>query len=625
MKSRSNKAFLFIKKYILGLSFLLLIFSYFAVTIYHSQNDFITSDELAHVGAAESYNYGLGLNWEHPPAEKFLNSVFIRLFMPDLEFNGPEKEGQNQFTRGSYLYFDSQYSPQFFLTVSRFSYILYNSILFLWVFLYAWVFKLISKGLSLTFLVITVFSTSFITHAHLITYDVGGSIAVFLTILSLLLLVFNFHKFTFFQRFLHSFVFSILFGLALTTKFSNLIVVPVLVFIILFAVIYSLFNKKYKLFFQAFGFCIMSAVIPFLMIGGFYQYGFYNKDYIFTKRPVLGETSQVYNLYADFNNYVKDTNPEIHEKLEPWWWYGEGVVATIARSSEIQEPFLYGEFRNVNFGEYVFNLFWFKENPVLYLFLLVALFSLVYYLIRFAREEILQPEFRKIFLKKNLWYVLYFSSSFAAFLIFYTVYSSNTALVIGYRHFYPGLIFIYGIAAFFVYKLIEKQKLAWLAYSLCLIYIIFGIAAVPQSLTYTNFLWTQDKYLLAGDSTINWAQDHGSAYKYLLDNNLINDQNKTKIASYIFNLFLAPDKIVRVEGGPNYPELGRQKAQYQFGVDQIPIQQTPWEYLIVDINFFQNAIKLSDKSPIAKQNYEYIKSLKPIFQKNDVIFVYKLK
>ncbi|NES87077.1 MAG: hypothetical protein F6K10_40370, partial [Moorea sp. SIO2B7] len=333
--------------------FLLLFLIYFILGIYLIQTTSIASDEPAYIGAAYSYTQGLGLNPEHPPLLKMINAALIKLFYPEHNISLPDPSTLVEDSAIRLAGFNVGYTylisnPEGFdkiIFISRIGYLAFNSILLLWLYVYTYVLKLITPVISITLAILCVFSPSFYSHNFLISFDVSVAICALLTILSLTILIINLFKFSSKQLLCHFLITTILLFFSLNAKFSNLILLPIVIGAYFLTIIYLIKTRKSKVALKFTVFSVISLVSQPLLIAFIYRIAFRK----------LPNQSIVDNL----NRYL------------------QGVNMTLGTKDGVQQPFLYGKFVPITYMEYIQKIFWFKENPCLFLIILVIILSLI--------------------------------------------------------------------------------------------------------------------------------------------------------------------------------------------------------------------------------------------------------
>jgi len=627
------------------LAFLFLILSYFLLGFYQSSTNSITTDEIAHLGAAQAFSQGEGLNTEHPPIQKFFNSIVITVFFPNFE----EGEAINQYPRGESFYTESKYKPSDILFLSRISYLVFNSIIFFWLMVYSLYFKLLEPKVSLIFASLYLFSPSFYSHNQLITFDVGAATTSLMFLVTFFIVARNYLSFSLKHKFIHISVLTFFLFLALGTKFSNLILLPIFIGVCLFSILIFLLSKQFKKALEISFFSVFSLIFAFLGVGSVYLRAYGKTEYNLKPIPALIEKSKLAANYYEFNGYLERENPGLWKASQPVLRYFDGAMETLSRSNDIQEPYLFGEYRLVSYIQYVSQILWFKENPGLFI---LGISWIFYFLNKVFRNlgkylELLKQYFLEFknntlnFIKNHkTWATIVALGPILLFPVGYVIIAKDSYLVIGYRHFYSVLILIYFLVATLVSKINFTPKIFdfnlgsetkkyfftrnYFCILLVLIYTSFGVFGASQSLSYVNFFWSKSKIELANDSTINWAQNHSYPFKYLHDNGLITEENSDKIGIHIFGIALPIEKLVELACGQKYPKLD-DRNRYNFDLGKIDIRNSNWEYFVADSEFFQKSQKISKNSALAKENYNYISSLKPIYSHNDIIFVYELK
>ena len=113
--------------------------------------------------------------------------------------------------------------------------------------------------------------------------------------------------------------------------------------------------------------------------------------------------------------------------------------------------------------------------------------------------------------------------------------TKDSRFIIGYRYFYPIIVFVYLLIA----SLTVFLKHKWQKYVLLVgltIYVYLGIIGIPQSLSYVNPIWNQEKWKLADDSTINWGQETEHGVEYLLTHKLLPKDNDNTITYQLFGV-----------------------------------------------------------------------------------------
>ncbi|NES87078.1 MAG: hypothetical protein F6K10_40375 [Moorea sp. SIO2B7] len=574
--------------------FLFLIITYFGLGIYLINTTSLTGDEPAYLGAAYAYTKGQGLNQEHPLLLKLINSVLIQFFFNEHNIEVPNPQTLDAisirlvpFSLGYSFLMSNQDKFDTILFASRFAYLTFNSILLFWLYIYTYKLKLIKPIFSISLAIIYIFSPSFYAHNFLTTFDVASAICALLTILSLTIIVRNFSSFKIREYLAHFLLFTILLCFSLNVKFSNFILVPIVIIAYLVTIIYFLSISKHQLAVKLSLFSTVSLLIQPLLIAIMYRIAF-------SKLPNQG-------IIDNLNRYY------------------QGLLITLGAKYNVQQPFLYGKFVPITYIEYIRNIFWFRENPGLFLIFMVIILSSIF--IFLTNKTKLRRQFKNLNIRIVLPSIaLLFLVSIYPVIYFYL--ASNSRFVLGYRYFYPVLIFIYALVAIFIASIRNKIQQICLIFSL-IVYIIFGVIGIPQSLSYVNYLWTEEKWKLTHD--INWGQETKYTVQYLLDNNLLPSKNDNIIIHGLDVVVLNFTEYLSImTRDKNNFDIGSYYTRFSFD-ENSKIQDLDYKYLVVDSIFKQRLSAKSTTNSIAAQNFKFIEKTNPIYSRNGIIFIYQLK
>jgi hypothetical protein len=480
------------------------------------------------------------------------------------------------------------------ILLSRLTYLLWNSIFLIWLFIYTYVIKKINPKISITLAILFIFSPSFYSHDFLIAFDSSTAIYALLTILSLVITLASLHQWS--NKSLAFQFLTITFFLfcAINVKFSNLILLPIVIITYLFTLLYLYKQRDFKLF-KIFSILSgLSLLAQPIFIAGLYHYAF---------GSFPGQS-----FFDNLNRFF------------------QGALKTRSMVIDIvKEPFWNGQFIPINYGEYVSRIFWYKENPGLFILSIFIFFVLIWtVLTNLAKGNSIQKFLRTIPSPKKL-IIIAFGLLVSIYPIIYFFAAKGSRFVIGYRHFYPILIFIYTLLA--VATIIIKSKRQKIILNFCLfLYIFWGIMGISQSLSYVNFFWTKEKWMFTNDSTLNWGQEHLNAARYLLEEKLLPTKNDNIIIGKTFSVF----------GGFNeYLELLSKKLNYPLDVKTYydtplfdpftsAITQSVYKYLLIDSEVLQQLVRESATNKIAQDNLIFLKTHLPIFNSNGILFIYQL-
>ncbi len=588
-----------IKDYFFKISLVFIIISYFIIGFYNIKNIPITNDEIAHLASAQAYTQKYPINLEHPPVLKALNSVVINSFFGDFE-----SQEDSQWDRGQEFLFESKYDTEDIIFSSRLVYLGFNSLIFLWLIFYTYYFKFIDQRISLFFAVLYTFSPNFLSHNILLTFDVGGSISVLMAILTLIFSLKNLTKLNLKDFWINLVVLSTLVFLAVGTKFSNLILLPILGIVLIALSIKKILDKDFEGMVRSWQIKIFS--FGFLGVGLF----------------------SLYSFLMDFNpNNLRLTEDKSGILLTPIYNIIDGVSYTLSRSRNIEYVFINEVFDKIIYQDFIARVFWFKENPILLLFIafIVISASVIIAKMIFSYKELSSLQ------KAN--YV--FGVIFLAFPLIYFAVARNSYFTIGYRHFYPILIFIYFAISYLTVKLAVNKIQKMLVFGMLGLYVIFGIIGINQGIGYVNPLWNKPKWQLISDSTIYWGEYQIKAIEFLYDydkslwSENISDEKGIIFATWTHN-----------KGTPTTPSLdvktlglGDKETLEDFDkfidLTKEDVQDSRYRYIVYDVEAIQimsDAMNKEENNKIVRENFEYLMDEENIiYSKNEVIFVVKLK
>ena len=571
---------------------ILLIIIYYIIGLYLMQQTSVTSDESAYIGAAYAYTQGLGLNQEHPLCFKLINSLIINLFFPNYNLDVPSiniVSGEESiearlaaFNLGYSLLMDSPNQFKQLLFSLRLPYLILNSFVFIWLYLYTFILKKVLPQISLTFALLYVFSPSFYSHNFLIAFDVSTSLYALLCILTLIIICDEVFNRADSKNKINFFIFNFILFIAMNAKFSNLILIPITIITSSY-IGYYLFNQKIKKDFYEF--ILLSIISLFLqLLSIILMYG-----WAFRSFP---EQSLFDNLIV----------------------YIQGIQMNLSTAGGVREPYWQGSFTSITSLQYLSKIFWFKENPALFI---IGIFLVIILVYRIKNIK----NFRAKINSKNLPLILLA----IAYPLIYFWLMKDSRFIIGYRYFYPIIIFIYLLIASLTIILKHKWQKYVLLGGLAL-YIYFGILGIPQSLSYVNPLWTQPKWQLTDDSTINWGQETEQAAQYLLNNKLLTEDNNNVIIYQLFGVNISfvqyLDLLSQIKPYPI--NIESYYAPSRFNPETEKIFNLPHKYLLIDSTVKQKIYAHKDDNKNAAKNWIFLSNNQPIYSRNDIIFIYQL-
>jgi hypothetical protein len=379
-------------------------------------------------------------------------------------------------------------------------------------------------------------------------------------------------------------------GFAINTKFSNLLLLPVILMTLMVTTIYLFTNQKIKLGFKFLCLSLLSLGLQPLFIFWVYRIAF---------RSLPGQS-----LQDIFNRYLM----------------GIQLTQEVAKGEQI--PFLHGQFRAVNYGQYLSKIIWFKENPLLFFLIILILFAIIKAYQVFYKRQFLK-EIKD--LKNPLLYLSSLIVLVGAYPLTYVVLAKDSHFILGYRYFYPVLIFLYFLMAVLAVSLQAYYSQKLLIWGLIL-YAVAGVIAVPQTLSYVNPLWNQNKWLLSNDSTINWGQENRRVAQFLLNHQLLPTVNQDNFIQRTFGTVINVNQYLEIIAQQqDYPiDIQSYYHQPRFEPLQNEIASLPHQYLVIDSTVWQDIYAKRENQAIAEKNWDYLQKHRPIYSHNDIMFIYQL-
>lgn len=502
--------------YILGVSALekitvaVLLLFFLISGLYYAAANSITSDEKTHitVGYINLKFHDYRFNIEHPPLVKqlaALSLLFVKLNFP-FEIYRVSVPDDIVKIQNAFLYKIGN-DLDFMLFLSRIPNILISLMLGLFIYLYS---KKIN-GIFAAFISLSLFALSplFLAHSSLVTMDTTISCFYFVTIYFLMRYFDTEKDFPLAGA-------AVFTGLSFISKFSGLILIPViylLVFMrsfypvqeakkitlknwiknIIFFLPFLIFSISYKKSFR-----LIAPALAIYMI----SYLFYNKKTLFSKMNFAGRSLLIIMVSAfaiiilDYTNYSWFP---FHSATMP---YFKGFSYFEGHAQYGQDSYLLGVNSKSGGWWYYFPLaILFKEPFVTLLFFLLGLAGLC-----LKKEKLLS---------KALLVMPAFAYLFIAMFI--------NKLNIGIRHILPVYPFLFVIAGYSVCAVKHSKAMKYLLSILIFILAIDVLGSYPAHLPYFNRLigGVRSGYKFLGDSNIAWGQDWKRLKEYI-EKNAIN-------------------------------------------------------------------------------------------------------
>jgi len=511
-----------------------------------------TIDEGTHLAAGYSYlmKNDFRMNTEHPPLIKELSALPLLLINKKIDspFKYSSWQDYNQWKFAEDLIYYNKISADTIILLGRIPIMLLS--LLLGFFIFKWTQQLFGTTAGLFSLLLYSFSPNIIAHGRYITTDLALAAFFFITIY-------------YFSKFLKSgqgkflLATAIFYGCALATKFSALILIPIL--FLLYAISHFYYHQKgvlynLKKFFTTF-FIIFG--IGWLII--FTTYGFEIKKPIEDKNVqeqyTKLENILSHNLIEEQNDLVKKiiilTNPQnktgqliknIAENVPlPAFTYLNGLTKLFFHNYHGHTSYLLGQYSEYGWW-YYFPLAFLLKTPTTTIVLIFLLISGVIWFIFKNKYYKKSP----LLLFKKIPLSLY---CLVVPPLFYLLWSLASNINLGIRHIliiYPFIFVLLGILATIHFQ--KRRKIYYLFIAgLLIFYIISSLSVYPHYLAYFNEIVggpaNGPRYLV--DSNIDWGQDVKKLKKYMVKHGIehvcLSYFGKAKLEYYDIDYRYLPD------------------------------------------------------------------------------------
>lgn len=533
-----------------------------------------TFDEIAHLPAGYFYlkTGDFSLNVEHPPLIKMiaaLSLLFLPVRMPD---NHPTWKDEWQF--GKQFFYQSNKNADQILFWGRMPLVLIS--LLLGFFVFKWAKELYGDKAGLFALFLYAFEPNILAHSRYVTVDLGVAFFIFLAI-------YQFWKFTYHPSRINLLFAGIALGLALASKFSAVVLIPIyLLFAFLARIKYKRIwslqkslppnSKSESVKKVPFSFAALLLIfsIAFLIIVASYGLQFKPLSSPFSRHETLKK-------FIPDNVFFKKTIYYWAENIPiPAQEYLTGLNFVIAHNRSGHPAFLLGKHSIKGWWYYFIVAFMIKTPIPLLLLIIVS--------ILFFRKYTNLSKYNEIFLILPV-VVIFVTSSFSQ-------------INIGLRHILP----IYPLLFVFMSKItnlkFKRQKtIASIALGLSAWYVISSLTIYPHYLAYFN----------------EFVGGPNNGYKYLVDSNLDWGQDLKGLARYVKEKKIKKIKLSYF--GNTSPDYYR--IPYELVTEKEMHQYTPGIYAI-------SATNLQNVYADDKTRFAWLKKYKPENKVGYSIFVYNI-
>ena len=490
------------------------------LTITSLWDDSFIVDEIPHVGAGYSYitKGDYRLNPEHPPLAKDLAGLALSLFPINQSAFSTQywtSDINGQWNFGRTLIYNRANNVDTITRTAKITMLLF--FVFSAVLIYRWAQERYGKRAAFIAILLFSFSPTVLAHSRFVTTDMPALFGILLGTY-------------FFVKFLEKpdrgrFWFAaVAFGIAQLTKFSLVLIVPLLVLMAIawsFANLYS-FRSSVILFIRS---LVLMAVGIIIIVWPVYALHTMNYP------PEKQKTDTIYNLGSYGNRLIADPVIWASDKpaIRPLAYYATGILMVNQRSIGGNTTFFLGEVRNYAWKHYFPVVYGIKEPLVFWLLVIIVLLFLAAR-VKFSISNFQFP-IKSQFSKIRNWVKNYFVEfSMLLWLAIYWYLSIKANLNIGVRHLLPTYGFVFILLAGQLSKIIQNAKikmendnakykifnfklslftLNFTLFTLLGWYVADVVRVHPHYLTYFNQLagGPAGGHQYAVDSNLDWGQD----------------------------------------------------------------------------------------------------------------------
>ncbi len=563
-----------------GLVFALLAMM-FATAVTSVKDDSITGDEIIYPAAGYSYwlYHRYDINFEHAPLGKLITAIPYLFSRPNLD----EKEiGHNQWGFGQGFFYDWNRGQTDQLLFDARLMVMLLMVLF-GIFLYWAINRWWGNATALLSVTVYALAPSILAHARLATFDFPVSVFMFMA-------VYLFLDWLKSNSWRSAVLAGVVYGLAQSTKFSALLLVPIFLVLIGLKIWLQPVLKKLRL---RFLFQIITVhLLCFAVLWGTYFLAASQTAPQEVDAMIRGTTqdSKTPNPEA-WRTVLTPLNSNIVTR--PLAVYGAGVLRSFnyTRGPITNFPqYLFGSFSDMGWWYYYLAAFIIKEPIPILLLLLGTLITII------LPKKKRKPDIRLIG-----WWVT---------LIGLTILTMGGNLNIGYRYVLPILPILYVLLSKHFLQFtqwlatVSRSKLSYLGVAVILLWLLVeNIFVFPAYLSYFN----------------QFAGGPSNGYRYLIDSNLDWGQDLYRLRSWV-----QENKINHIyvdyfgQGSLEHylDGIGYERRSVDDGL--------PNGFLAVSVTFLESsqAIHAKNKDAIT---YEPLTHLTPVADIGHSIFVYDLR
>jgi len=596
----------------------------FGLAFFSMLGDANTMDELAHTPAGYSYivKQDMRLNPEHPPLLKDLAGLSIWLgskitndpiYFPDqVEPWTEDLNGQWDF--GRELLFRNNNNADKIILLARLPMLLFMIVLGFYIF--RWARQLYGNTAGVSALFLYSLSPAFIANGRLVTTDVVAAAAFFISIYYFIEWIKNTNT-------KNLVIAGIVFGLALLSKFSLVLLIP---YFVLITLIWAVLKRRFLK--PIIGLALI-GLIAMALVWPVYQFHVWN----YPAEKQIADAAAYLETYG--NRMFADPVIWASDKpiLRPYAQFFTGFLMVFQRAIGGNTTYFLGEISRTAWPHYFPFVFLIKVPLPL---LLLMLISLIYVL---SQSRIKKMFKYQVFKRLRLFLKKYFTEF--ALLTFFAIYwytSITSNLNIGIRHVFPVFPIIYILLSGQLKKWIHPssgpfleeiklnskkefksvKKITWshfITYSkYTIIIILFAWYAFGTIKVYPHFL-TFFNESIGGPS---------QGYKYVTDSNLDWGQDLKRLAIFVDDNNI--DKIYFDFFGGDSPEYRLGDKYQPWWGDRDPKELPLNSWLAVSATFLQGGRGVPNPEYHEKTGYyNWLTKYEPVTVIGNSIFIYHIE
>ncbi|MFH1769383.1 MAG: glycosyltransferase family 39 protein [Parcubacteria group bacterium] len=482
------------------------------LAVFSFWNDSLIVDEIPHIGAGYSYlkKGDMRLNSEHPPLAKDIGALPLVIFNSDELFESEAWNGDGyyrQWNFGASLLYPQDTNSQALTRAVKFPMLIF--FILSAVLIFKWCLRRYGDKTALLALTLFAFSPTILAHSRYVATDVPAMFGC-------LLAMYFFIKFLKDTKKQNLIIASIAIGIALLTKFSTILLIPLfLVIAFIWGIVHTHSTGRQI----EFGFKYLRRTIIMIAIGFVIivwpVYFLHTMNY--PAQQQQADTQRALN-YHDQNAITKSINWMSDKPiLRSAGHYAFGAYLASKRITSSSSIYFMGELTDESPNSYFPIVYFLKEPLAWWGLVLLALSATVIWIAK-RRQNI-----KRI----NQWIRDHIDEfTMIIFLLMYWAVSIRGGLNIGIRHLLPtypfAIILVSGVIGILLKDKLRQRVVDIVVTILIAWYVAESLLVFPHYLTYFNQVagGPSGGYKYVADSNIDWGQDLKRLGDWIKANNI---------------------------------------------------------------------------------------------------------